>query len=95
MKLSYHGNDGSKKEGEEKGLHERLLEFVLSAKSMIMISNYHNPLYDEALGSWRMEEIDVKTITTRAKRGAGLVQEAREVIWTSPNVPILKQKQLF
>ncbi len=95
MKLSYYGNDGTKREGEEEGLHERLLDFVLNCRSMIMISNYHNPLYDEALRDWRMEEIDVKIITTRARRGTGLVQEAREVIWVSDNVPVLKQRSLF
>ncbi len=93
MRLAYHGNDGSKRDDEEEGLHERLLKFVLSSRSMIMISNYSNPLYNKALKDWNREEIKVKTVTTRGKRGAGLVQDATEIIWTSPNVPTHYQLQ--
>jgi len=95
MKLAYHGNDGCKKDGEVIGLHERLLEWALQAKSMIMISNYPNDIYNNALASWTRTEIQVKTITTRAKRGSGLVQDACEVIWTSPNVPVKYQPTLL
>lgn len=95
MTLVYHGNDGSKKEGEEKGLHERLMDWCINARSMVMVSNYPNDLYNEALKDWTREEIIVKTVTTRAKRGTGMVQDATEVIWTSPNCPITQQMELF
>lgn len=96
MKQSYHGNNGVKKENEENGLHERLMEWCLSAKSMIMLSNYPNDLYDTTLRNWNREEIMVKVTPGAHVRGkSSKTLTAIEVIWTSPNVPQKKQLELF
>ena len=88
MKKAYHGNDGNE-------LHERLLDWCLSARSMIMISNYQNDLYDEKLKNWNREEISVKLMTLSGRNKPGLVRDSTEIIWTSPNVPVKKQMDLF
>lgn len=89
MKKAYQGNDGTE-------LHERLVDWCQKAKSMIMISNYPNALYDKALQDWNREEITVKVNPgAGTRRGSTKTITATEVIWTSPNVPIKKQLGLF
>lgn len=90
MKLAYHGNDGRTKKKTTLQFHESLMEWALQARSQVVISNYHNELYDQALIHWNREEVDVSTVTTRAARGTSLVQKAHEVIWSNFERPQLR-----
>jgi DNA adenine methylase len=57
----------------ETGIHHvRLLQLLLDAKCMVMISGYNNPLYNDLLRHWRRDEFH--TVTHR-----GL--PAIEVVW--------------
>lgn len=93
MTMAYHGNDGKTQEKTAEQMHADLITWALQAKSKVIISNYHNQMYDEALRHWHVEEVDVKTVTVRAKRATSIVQDAKEVIWCN-QVPT-KQVALF
>lgn len=89
MTQAYHGNNGDE-------LHERLIDWCINAKSMIMISNYPNDLYNTKLKDWNREEITIKVNPGAGKRGGvSKTLTATEVIWTSPNVPTKKQMDFF
>lgn len=63
--------------------HERLVDFLLTLKGMVILSGYATPIYDR-LG-WRTSE--------RVAMADG-ARERTEVLWLSPNVPA-PQASLF
>jgi hypothetical protein len=60
--------------------HERLLETILSARGMVAISSYHNPLYDRLLASWKPYEFLMPNHSGQGKTK----QERLEVLWLNP-----------
>lgn len=52
--------------------HRRLLETLLAVEGRVILSGYHNPLYDEMLSGWRIVE---RVIDNKA--GSGTVKEKR------------------
>ncbi len=64
--------------------HKALLETLLASKSMVVLSGYANPLYDEKLKKWRRVVIPTRAFST-AKQC-----EVEEILWINP----LAQKTL-
>jgi len=55
--------------------HEELLARILTMKSMVVLSGYANPMYDEALAGWRRE--------TKETHANGNLDRL-EVLWCNP-----------
>jgi DNA adenine methylase len=75
--------------------HRQLLEIITTCKSMVILSGYDAPLYQEYLADWRM--IRVETFAhaaghTRATglrgKGASKRQARTECIWVKPNTEV-------
>jgi DNA adenine methylase len=59
------------------GEHRRLLETLLAAEGKVILSGYHNRLYDDMLSGWRVAEREIDN-----KSGSGKTKEKRvEVLW--------------
>jgi DNA adenine methylase len=57
--------------------HRRLLETLLAVEGKVILSGYHNPLYDEMLAGWRVAERLIDN-----KSGSGKTKQMRtEVLW--------------
>lgn len=57
--------------------HERLLAALLEVEGKVVLSGYHNPLYDRALAGWRTAEREIDN-----KAGGGATKQKRtEVLW--------------
>jgi DNA adenine methylase len=57
--------------------HRRLLEALLAVEGKVILSGYHNRLYDEMLSGWRVTEREIDN-----KSGSGKTKEKRvEVLW--------------
>jgi DNA adenine methylase len=57
--------------------HRRLLETLLAVEGKVILSGYHNPLYDEMLAGWRVVERLIDN-----KSGSGKTKQMRtEVLW--------------
>ena len=52
--------------------HERFCNTVLKLRGMVIVSGYHNALYDRILGGWHVEQCDALADGARARR---------EVLW--------------
>jgi DNA adenine methylase len=60
--------------------HERLLDAILNVRGMVVLSGYRNPLYDQALRSWKRHEIELANNSGQTKVKSRRV----EVIWLNP-----------
>lgn len=76
-----HGNHGYSHEMTDED-HRRFAECASSLQGSVIISGYHSPLYDELFNGWKLVE--------RASMADG-ARPRVEVLWFSPNCPILKQ----
>ncbi len=57
--------------------HKRLLAALLEVEGKVVLSGYHNPLYDRALAGWRTAEREIDN-----KAGGGATKQKRtEVLW--------------
>lgn len=84
MKAAYHNHDGRTKEKSAEETHESLIDWALQAKGYILISNYHNKLYDEALKDWHVEEIRIPVLSLGGGRNKkAKYQDAIEVLWSN------------
>lgn len=79
MEMAYHNTVPSEK------MHTELLEWARSAKGFVLISNYHNPLYDNMLKDWHMEEITVFVNHGPGVRGGKKETKTKaiEVLWSN------------
>ena len=60
--------------------HEKLLKLITNIEAKVVISGYHNPLYDHALADWTCREFDMPN-----HAGQGKTKQRRtEVLWLSP-----------
>ncbi len=78
--------------------HKDLLSIAIEAKGFVLVSNYHNPLYDDMLKDWHIEEIKINVITTSGdRRKRGKVQEVTEVLWSNQKCydAMIRQPYLF
>jgi DNA adenine methylase len=61
--------------------HERLLDFILAYRGMVVLSGYANPLYDRMLAGWERVEFELPN-----NSGQGRTKQRRtEVLWLNPN----------
>lgn len=76
-------------EGDD-DFHEKLLDLILNIQGKVLLSGYHNPLYDKKLKDWTTEEKEIRSVATHdaMEGGKGL---RTEVLWRNYNV----QKRLF
>jgi DNA adenine methylase len=66
--------------------HAKLLDVVLSSRSMIILSGYANPLYDERLQGWKRVTRDMANHS-----GQGRTKQRRvEVLWV--NAPCVERR---
>jgi DNA adenine methylase len=77
--------------------HEELLDTLLKAKGMAIISGYPNQLYDDVLLSrgWTKQSWKVTSSAVVRTRSVGsmvgkLKEGQEECIWKSPNTPVLQ-----
>lgn len=78
MKAAYHNHVPTQE------MHEELIDWALSAKGYVLISNYHNPLYDQALKDWHAEEIRLPVLSLGGGRNKkAKYQDAIEVLWSN------------
>jgi DNA adenine methylase len=68
--------------------HEDLLTLLHKAQGMVLLSSYHNHLYDNVLNDWLTKEIEVynrSAVTSRQNKliGTGALQDKKkiEVLW--------------
>jgi DNA adenine methylase len=61
--------------------HVRLLDAIAGVRGMVVLSGYHSPLYDHALGSWERHEFERPNDSGQTKVKTRRV----EVVWLSPN----------
>ena len=88
MEKVYHNTVPSEK------MHIELLEWALSAKGLVLISNYHNPIYDELLRDWHAEEIELFVNHGSGSRGKEQKStKAIEVLWSNEKCYQAKIKQ--
>lgn len=67
--------------GEEE--HRRLLKALCEVEGKVVLSGYHNPLYNELLSDWRIAEREIDN-----KAGSGAIKEKRtEVLWMNFEAP--------
>jgi DNA adenine methylase len=60
--------------------HIRLLDVIVSLRGMVVLSGYHNPLYDHALRFWERHEFERPNDSGQTKVKSRRV----EVLWMSP-----------
>lgn len=66
--------------------HPALIEFLLTCKSRVAISNYHNELYDSSLTHDRgfyITEVESYSATATGRRGTHFSRKLTECIWTN------------
>lgn len=64
--------------------HRRLLKALREAEGKVVLSGYHNALYDKILSDWRIVEREIDN-----KSGSGTVKEKRtEVLWMNFEAPL-------
>lgn len=76
-----HRDHGYKVDANEKEFHEELLELCLRAKCMVLVSGYHNNLYDSYLTKERSWQRRVIETHTRATNGENLTRT--EILWNN------------
>jgi DNA adenine methylase len=57
--------------------HERLLDTILDLRGMVVLSGYHNPLYDHALREWERHEFERPNDSGQTK----VKSRRTEVLW--------------
>jgi DNA adenine methylase len=60
--------------------HLRLLDAILNVRGMVVLSGYHNAIYDDALRSWECSEVKMPNHSAQTKVKSRRV----EVIWLNP-----------
>lgn len=84
MRAAYHNHDGRTKEKTAEEMHAELIDWALSAKGYVLISNYHNPLYDNTLKNWHVEEIKIPTLSASGGRNKkASYTNSIEVLWSN------------
>ena len=66
--------------------HRELLTRLQSAKSMVVLSGYHHPMYEAALTGWQRHEVKARAQTNAART---------EVLWINPTAASRQQSPGF
>lgn len=71
--------------------HRELAEVLHGCRSVVLLSGYASPLYDELYGDWDRVEVTVQRPTTNRRGHTGTA--GVEVVWS--NRPLSRQAELF